>query len=250
MVVSRALTVGDLRALSPTYSGDEEAVLVVLAGRCSILVGGSEPARWESLGGRTDVFSGPTVAVYAPRHSGLGVAAASNLELAIAKAPCDVDLPPALIMPKDIRELSSGMSSWRRDVRLVVPPGSPVSQRLIVGETINPPGKWSGIPPHKHDEITDDENLLEEFYLFKTQPADGFVVQLAYRDDREQAQLVGNDDVMLFPAGYHPTIAAPGVTGYYLWALSGESKAYEVTIDPRFNWVASTEAVLKEMRRG
>ena len=139
------------------------------------------------MGGRTGVFSGATVAVYAPRRSELAVTAASKLELAIVKAPCDVDLPPALIAPGDMREASSGATNWRRDVRLLVPPGSTVSQRLIVGETVNPSGNWSGIPPHKHDEITDTENLLEEFHLFKTQPTDGFVVQLAYRDDREQA---------------------------------------------------------------
>ena len=61
--------------------------------------------------------------------------------------------------------------------------------------------------------------------------------------------MVTNDGVMVFPAGYHPTVAAPGVSGYYLWVLSGDSKAYEVTIDPRFRWVASAEAVLKEMQR-
>jgi 5-deoxy-D-glucuronate isomerase len=49
--------------------------------------------------------------------------------------------------------------------------------------------------------------------------------------------------------GYHPTVAAPGVTLGYLWVLSGDNKAYNIVTDPRFDWVSSTEAVLKELQR-
>ena len=121
-------------------------------------------------------------------------------------------------------------------------------QRLIVGETFNPPGNWSGIPPHKHDEISDIENFLEEFYFFKVKPPDSYGLQLLYRNDQGQSYIVGDDDVVVMLSGYHPTVASPGTTICYLWALSGESKAYDITIDPRFNWISNTEAVFKEMQ--
>jgi 5-deoxy-glucuronate isomerase len=229
--------------------GDEEAALVILSGCCTVSVGCEEVVKWEDLGSRRDVFSGPATAVYAPRQSKLEVTAETKLELAIIKAPCEVDLLPALIAPDDVKEVSSGVANWRRDVRLIIPPGSPVSQRLIVGETFNPPGNWSGIPPHKHDETGDVENTLEEFYLFKTRPSDGYAVQLVYRNGQGQGYIVGNDEVIVFQSGYHPTVAAPGTMVYYLWALSGSSKAYDVTIDPRFSWVGNAEAVFKEMQR-
>jgi hypothetical protein len=38
------------------------------------------------------------------------------------------------------------------------------------------------------------------------------------------------------------------VTIAYLWVLSGDNKAYDITIDPRFAWVPATEAVLKELK--
>ncbi len=218
---------------------NKEAVLVILSGSCSVSVESGETVKWEGLGSRRDVFEGPPTAVYVPRRSRLEVTGENKLELAIIKAPCEAGLSPILIRPKDVTEVSSGVANWRRDVRLIIPPGSPVSQHLIVGETLNPPGNWSGIPPHKHDEVSDTENLLEEFYLFKTKPSDGYGVQLLYRDDKGQGYIVGNDDAMVFPSGYHPTVAAPGTTIYYLWALSGKSKAYDVTIDPHFNWVGS-----------
>lgn len=228
--------------------GDTEAVLVILSGRCRISVEGLRGGCWEDLGGRPDIFSAPATAVYAPRRGTLTVTAGSRLELAIVKAPCHDDLPPTLITPGDVKVVSAGVANWRRDVRLVIPPGSPISQRLIVGETINPPGNWSGIPPHKHDQITSEENFLEEFYLFKTKPVDGYAVQLLYRDGQGQGVIVGNDDVTVMLSGYHPTVAAPGTTVCYLWALSGESKSYDIALDPRFAWLSNAEAVIKEMR--
>ena len=229
---------------------DREAAIVILSGSCSVSVEAKESRSWEGIGGRPDVFGGPGAAVYVPRASRATVTAGTAVEAAVAVAPCQADLPPALIAPADVKVLSSGAAGWRRDVRLYIPPGSGVSSRLIVGETLNPQGNWSGIPPHKHDEVSSTENLLEEFYLFKTRPESGFGVQLMYREgEKGEAVVVGNNDVAFFSGGYHPTVAAPGVTLSYTWALSGESKDYNLSIDSRFGWVPSAEMVLKEMKR-
>jgi len=40
--------------------------------------------------------------------------------------------------------------------------------------------------------------------------ADGYAVQLVYRDSEGEGHIVGNDDVMLFLSSYHPTVAPPG----------------------------------------
>lgn len=223
---------------------DEEAALVLLSGRCSI---GVDQARYDDIA-RPDIFTALGTTVYAPRRSQLEVKAEARMELAIAKAPCEVDLKPQRLNPDSVKVISAGMANWRRDVRLLVAPGSPVSSRLIVGETINPPGNWSGIPPHKHDTINDKENILEEFYLFKARPADGYGIQVLGDDGTDRAHVVRDDDVAVLTNGYHPTSAAPGVTIGYLWVLSGDSKAYSITIDPRFNWVTSAEAVLRELK--
>lgn len=228
-------------------SGERETALVVISGLCTMTVMKGGEFSWERIGGRDSLFSGQAAAVYVPRMSEVSIAAESRLEIAIVQAPCEVDLPPVLITPDDVKLISAGAANWRRDVRLIIPPGSPISQRLIIGETINPTGNWSGIPPHKHDEVSATENFLEEFYYYKTQPANGYGVQLVYRDHRAQAQMIGNDDVMVFPNGYHPTIAAPGTTLGYLWALAGPDKAYKVGIDSRFDWVGRAETVIKEM---
>jgi 5-deoxy-glucuronate isomerase len=230
-------------------SGEQEAALVPLTGRFSVQINGSKEAEWKGVGGRADIFSGSPHSVYVPWHSRYCVIAETKLELAIAKAPCNGDRDPVSIKPEDVKVVSAGVSNWRRDVRLVIPPGSPISQRMIIGETINPPGNWSGIPPHKHDVISGVENILEEFYLFKVKPASGYGVQLGYKNGTEESFMIHNDDVFLLENGYHPTVASPGTTIGYLWVLSGDDKAYNITTDPRFDWVASAEAVIRESQR-
>lgn len=225
--------------------GAQEAALIILSGQADIEVDAGEPLSWQDLGGRPDPFTGPGTSVYAPRGSKLGVTAHSPLEVAIAKSPCEQDLPPQLIEPSDVKVVSSGALNWHRDVRLIIPPGSPISQRMIVGETLNPPGNWSGIPPHKHDVVTEDENFLEEFYLFKSQPADGYGLQLMYVNGEGSGHLVRDGSVTVMLEGYHPTVSSPGTTLLYLWVLAGESKAYDIRIDPRFEWVAEAEAAEK-----
>ena len=101
------------------------------------------------------------------------------------------------------------MANWRRDVRLVVPPGSGVSQRLIIGETVNPPGNWSGIAPHKHDQTNDCENSLEEVYWFKVKPTDSFGVQLGYKGGMEESLFVHNDDVISDAEWISPNCCSP-----------------------------------------
>lgn len=236
---------------------EEEGVLVILGGQASVRIKAKEAANWEGVGSRADPFSGSPAAIYVPRRAQVEITAESKLEAAIAKAPCDVDLPPTLITPDAIKVISAGTANWRRDVRLIVPPGSPISQRLIVGETLNPPGNWSGIPPHKHDQMAGGENILEEFYFFKVKPLDSFGIQMIYSDpalseaegDKGEAHIISDGDVAVFLNGYHPTVAAPGTTVFYLWALAGEDKAYKIGVDPRFQWVSQAEAVFKESQR-
>ncbi len=72
---------------------------------------------------------------------------------------------------------------------------------------------------------------------------------MIYSDDRGEPHIIGEDDVVVFLNGYHPTVAAPGTTIFYLWALVGDHKAYKIGVDPRFAWVSQAEAVFKEIQR-
>ena len=228
-------------------TGEDEFALVCLSGKCSIAIHGEKAVDWSGVGGRANVFAGSPEAAYVPRRTEFRVVGESEVEIAVFRARCDADLEPVLVRSADVVVVSAGIANWRRDVRLIFPPGTGKTGRLIVGETLNPPGNWSGFPPHKHDCLSEEEFPLEEIYLFKARPADGYGVQLIYGGkEGDLAKLVGNDDVAVFRSGYHPTVSSPGVQLNYTWALGGNDRVYKVYVDPRYRWLTGTEAVLRE----
>ena len=102
------------------------------------------------------------------------------------------------------------------------------AEYLLVGETLNPPGNWSSSPPHKHEyNNLPEESDHEEIYFFKVDPEQGFGIQRLYTDDREldEACVVENNDAVIISKGYHPVVAAPGYSLYYLWVLAGKGKS-------------------------
>ncbi|MHB1134413.1 MAG: 5-deoxy-glucuronate isomerase [Chloroflexota bacterium] len=231
-------------------SGEAEVGLVTVAGKFDLRVEGQHPMEWQGLGGRANVFAGLPAAVCVPRHHTYHVKAAGDCELAVFNALTDEDGEPALMRPEEVSQINSGTANWRRDVRLLFAPGGGKTTRLIIGETVNPPGNWSGFPPHKHDSVSGEEYPLEEIYYFRTQPADGFGVQLYFGGrEAETAQFIYDDTAAVFRSGYHSTAAAPGVQVSYIWALAGDKRNYKISIDPRFRWLGNAEAVLRESQK-
>jgi len=129
------------------------------------------------------------------------------------------------------------------------------AQRLLVGETLNPPGNWSSYPPHKHDRKAPSEAPLEEVYFFKIKPPHGFGLQRIYTSPEDENPfdevfLLENDDTVVIPRGYHPVVAAPGYQLYYLWVLAGEERKYGAwSDDPNHRWLRNCEPMINEALR-
>ena len=222
-------------------SSSLETVVVVLSGRVDVAF---DEQSLGSAGGRKDVFEGAGHAVYVPPETSIRVLATNGAaELAVASAapgPTSTGLP-RVIGPNDQRIADVGHGNWARTVRTILGPEHAAS-RLLIGETINPPGNWSSYPPHKHDvEDPPEEVRLEEVYLFKLNPTGGFGVQVSYDDNgKDEAALVRTDDVAVISSGYHPVVAAPGYALYYLWIMAGPGRAMAPHFDTRHAWVQQT----------
>jgi 5-deoxy-glucuronate isomerase len=218
---------------------EHETVVVVLLGRLDVETDGVSLGR---AGGRASVFEGPGGAVYLPPGARLSGVAVDRVELAIVGAPAGEGGPFAarLIRPDDQRIAEVGTGNWRRQVRTILGPDDPAG-RLLVGETVNPPGNWSSYPPHKHDvERPPVEVRLEEVYLFKVDPPAGFGVQVRYDDAGEEARTVHDGDAVVIRSGYHPVVAAPGYSLYYLWAMAGDGRRMIPYVDPAHAHVAGS----------
>jgi len=236
-----------------SVTADREAVLAILGGKCSVEIECPfQMISYTKIGNRTDVFSGKPTMIYLPARAEFKLTAETEaLEVGVCLAPSEADYPPVLVRPEDVVEKSVGTSNWSRKVYTCV--GDNVkAQRLLVGETVNPPGNWSSAPPHKHDAKSAIETPLEEVYFFKIMPTQGFGLQRIYSgpEDKEpfdEVYVVENNDTVVIPRGYHPVVACPGYQLYYLWALAGEERRYGAwTDDPRHSWLRDCESPIGE----
>ena len=243
------------RAYEATTGGDE-VVLALLDGAVTLEANG----RSESVSrSGADFADGPTYLCLPPATPYQLTAQTPTADLLVvqALAPTHADAQGGAVRPADAPVRRVGAANWARDVW----PGtslSPYTQRLLVGETLNPPGGWSSYPPHKHDEVAPPtEAIYEEVYFFQFKPAGGFGFQRIYTraantnqsgDALDEAFVVQDGDTIIIPRGYHPVVAAPGYQMRYVWSLCGEpsgAKRYGAwSDDPDHVWVRAVEAML------
>ena len=221
---------------------DREAVILLLQGAATVR--GGELSG--DMGPRGSVFDDLPWAVYIPPGVALDVRVHESMLAAVATAPATAHKRVQLISPSHMSERVVGANNWTRKVRSVV--DQRVSERLLVGETVNPPGNWSSYPPHKHDRLTDSGELpMEEVYYYTVRPDSGFGLQLIYSapDDPEsldQIYRVRGGDVVLLPRGYHPVVAAAGYELHYVWAIAGPRVASGAwSDDPAHAWIRQLE---------
>jgi 5-deoxy-glucuronate isomerase len=226
-------------------TGSREYVLDIFSGSVTLVVKavGRSKEIYSSIGKRRDVFSGPPVMSYIPPNSQLEIKADSPASLGIFSAPSGASVPPALLEGSTVINNHVGRNNWERTVYSALGENVP-AERLLAGETLNPPGNWSSFPPHKHDRSNPpQEAVLEEVYYFRFKPAQGFGFIWTYTapDDSEGFStpfVVRDGDTVLLPKGYHPVVGAPGYELHYTWVLAGEERRYGAWAeDPEHAWV-------------
>lgn len=215
----------------------KEAVLVILGGKCTVRAG---EETFSSIGERKDVFSGRAYGLYLPSGTDFEITAESDeLEVAVCRGASSKTGRPVLVKPEQVKRKVVGRDNWQREVFDIVDT-SVEAEKLVVGETINPPGNWSSYPPHKHDiDNLPVESDQEEVYFFRFEPADGFGFIRLYTDDRsiDEAYVLEENDTVVIPEGYHPVAAAGGYRVYYLWILAGNKRVLAPNDDPKHKWI-------------
>jgi len=208
-------------------SQNTETALVVLRGSCGVEAG---EKNFEKVGQRENLFEGNPATIYIPAGLDFDISG-GPCQIAICKAKSSKRGEPVLISPEQVVIKDSGKDNWSREVRIMIGPET-ISQNLIIGETINPPGNWSGTPPHKHDN--------EELYYFYCSKPEGWGVERIYSEDRTTDELIKLKDntVTIMPKEhYHQIVAGPGYTIYYLWFIAGKDNKLNALEDPKHNWI-------------
>ena len=230
--------VGAAAAPITLRTDDHEALIVVIdapAGAAATVSG-----RDFSLPRRTNVFADEPSAIYAPPESHVQLSGEVLAGVFLSPVDRGQDAPQAYaILPGELTTVERGRDNFARRVRDILPAERP-AVRLLAGETLNAPGNWSSSPPHKHDrDIPEEEAELEEVYLYRVEPRQGFGLQVSYLTDppQEVSYVVRDLDAVSIPGGYHPVVAAPGYQLYYLWCLAGHGRKLLWHTDPAHAWI-------------
>jgi 5-deoxy-glucuronate isomerase len=230
----QSLRAGEIYQFSATA---REAVFVLLNGSMEVSGASFNSIPME----RASVFADCASAVYVRPGDEICLRARCASEMVVAKAPSvpDERFRTQVILPRDVRRREVGKGNWHRTVFDILP-GEFAADKLIIGETLNPPGNWSSSPPHKHDR--DDpprEGKFEEVYFYRLDPPQGFALQRVYSadGDLDVCYAVKHNDAVVLPRGYHPVVAAPGYRLYYFWVLAGQSRNPVWSEDPAHSWI-------------
>lgn len=224
-----------------------EAVVIPLSGGVHLSVTGPEAAEID-LVGRPGVFAGPTDVAYLPVGSAV-VLTSGGSRVAVATSRAERVLPLRHVPRDAVRVDLRGAGPCSRQVNNYTIATDVQVDHLLTCEVVTPGGNWSSYPPHKHDEHTEDERVLEEIYYFEVAdgPAGpGVGYHRTYgTPDRPIDVLaeVRSGDTALVPHGFHgPCMAAPGHDLYYLNVMAGPATdgRWLAVDDPAATWVRRT----------
>jgi 5-deoxy-glucuronate isomerase len=114
--------------------------------------------------------------------------------------------------------------------------------KLVLGEVVGVPGKWSSYPPHHHPQ--------PEIYHYRFLPERGFGLTAI----GEEAYLLRErDTVLIRDSQDHPQVTAPGYAMWYLWVIRHlDGDRYRAPW-PAFTgdhaWVMDRDAAIWEPKR-
>lgn len=227
-------------------TGEEEFLVLPLAGGCTVECEGTRL----DLEGRPDVFSRVTDFAYLPRDAEAAVITRDGGRFALPSARAAQRLPVRYGSAEDVPVEVRGAGRATRQVNNFCAPDAFECDKLVAVELLTPDGNWSSYPPHKHDEVSESEAILEEIYYFEVATAGGtpgFGYQRVYSSGRPIDVLaeIRTGDVVLVPHGYHgPSMAAPGYDLYYLNVLAGPGQQRTMAFcdDPAHAWIRGSWA--------
>lgn len=227
-------------------TGEDELLVLPLCGGAQVEV----EATTYTLAGRTDQWSEVTDYLYVPRETTMTITSARGGRFALPSSRCTRRLDVTYCGAEKVETQLRGAGACSRQVNNYALGNELETDHLLVTEVLTPGGNWSSYPPHKHDEHTDDERVLEEIYYFEVHPSPdgtpGFALQRVYPSPGHPIDVcceVHTGDVVVMPYGYHgPSAAAPGYDLYYLNVMAGpaEDATWLMTDDPDHTWVRDT----------
>lgn len=214
-----------------------ESCMVLFSGVANVQ---TTDEQWNGIGSRMSVFDAtPATAVYVSAGDEYSLTAVTDVELAICTAPGHIRREARLITPDSIQTEHRGQGILARRVQNILSEEDTADGLLVVEVRVDG-GRWSGFPPHKHDQLDlPDESMLEETYHFRMNPSNGAAWMKVYTGDGslDEMMTIRNGDTVLVPRGYHPVCALPGYDCYFINVMAGPVRTWKFRTDPQHTGV-------------
>lgn len=221
-------------------TGEHEMAVLPLSGGCSVDV----ERHSFTLRGRSGVFAEVSDFAYVPVDAEVRLTATAPARIALCTAKAKRRIDPYRVAAEDVAIEVRGGGFGTRQINNFLSADVCDADKLIAVEVLTPQGNWSSYPPHKHDEASADEVILEEIYYFRIDgPAGiGFFNMYTVDGEIQMTEIVRDGDLVLVPRGYHgPAAAAPEHDMYYLNVMAGpaEEREWRFCDDPAHGWLRS-----------
>jgi len=147
-----------------------------------------------------------------PRQKG-AITARTACKIALLKTRNQETFPEKTYLPSEVSTEHRGKGqlddTCYRHVRLVFDRTiAPPEARLVLGEVLNYPGRWSSYPPHHHRQ--------PEIYYYEFSPSEGY----GHGELGNEVYHIRHQDLLKITENRdHSQVAAPGYHLYYLWAI-------------------------------
>jgi 5-deoxy-glucuronate isomerase len=180
-----------------------------------LLLNGKLVIQWEDKRetvSRGSFFDEGAWCLHIPKDVKVQIEALADSEILIQGTENSRNFKSKLYSPQECTSEIFGEGVWndtaRRVVRTIFDYNNAPYSNMVIGETINYPGKWSSYPPHHHPQ--------PEVYFYRFNKPQGFGVCLlgeaAYKIKNNSFAVIAGEPV-------HPQVAAPGYVMYICWMI-------------------------------
>lgn len=234
MNINHKITMLNKHDMNTIKTKNKEIAIIVSEGQIRLEFEGNVTV----LGNRNNVFEAFGESIYLPTETVIKIEAITEkvtLSILSMKSENPVLQTPLLKKESNFSIDKRGDEEYYREVSTLFDGKN--GEKMIIGETLNKTGLWSGFPPHKHDQdLLDYETKNSEIYYVKTFPKDSFAVFLNYKKEinSEDITIVKNDETIMVEEGYHSIAALPKNKLYYLWALTNSNNGFLSSVDSKF----------------
>ena len=187
---------------------------------------------------RPDCFHHEAFCLLAPRKTKIVLTAHAHSELYIQKTVNDTDYQAVMYTPETVQTQHAGsngelLGCMEREIKTFFDYDNAPFSKMVLGEVLNYPGKWSSYPPHHHPQ--------PEVYFYRFDYPQGFGAGFA----NGEIYKTGHNGCAVINYGFHSQAAAPGYAMCYTWGirhLDGDPWLKTRIDDKEHEWLRAPDA--------